>query len=144
MKMSDEMKKDLKTHLGYNDNELQEFLENPRNIDVLSKTLDLMSKTIIAEVIESHGCNSRHKVGDKFYFDGSGNLLTKLSPKRICIYALSELDKLIHSANELLYAGINPNEMRFNQASCFDSGLKCGGWGNIVMRLSVIERNKLK
>jgi len=144
MKMSDEMKKDLKTHLGYNDNELQEFLENPRNIDVLSKTLDLMSKTIIAEVIESHGCNSQHKVGDKFYFDGSGNLLTKLSPKRICIYALSELDKLIHSANELLYAGINPNEMRFNQASCFDSGLKCGGWGNIVMRLSVIERNKLK
>jgi len=32
--------------------------------------------------VESHGCNSRHPVGDKFYFDGAGNLLSELSPKK--------------------------------------------------------------
>ena len=29
-----------------------------------------MNKTIVAEVIESHGCDRGHKAGDKFYFNG--------------------------------------------------------------------------
>jgi len=37
-------------------------------------------KLNITRVVDSKGCNSQHKVGDKFYFDGAGNLLTKLSP----------------------------------------------------------------
>lgn len=144
MKISEEMKQNIKEHLGYNDKELNIFLDNPRNIEILSKSLPLLGKTIIAEIVESHGCNSQHKVGDKFYFDGAGNLLTKLCPKKICIYAISELDKLIHSANELFYVGTDPNEMRFKRTSCFDVGLKCGGWGQIVMELSVVDRNKIK
>ena len=143
IKISEENKKNLKEHFGYNDEELNIFLDNPRNIEILSKSLPLLNKTLIAEVMESHGCNSQHKVGDKFYFDGAGNLLTKLCPKKICIYAISELDKLIHSAGELFYAGVDPNEMRFNRTSCFDVGLKCGGWGQIVMELKIAERNKI-
>ena len=144
MKISEEMKENIKDHLGYNDDELSIFLSNPRNTEVLSKSLPLLGKTLIAEVVKSHGCNSQHKVGDKFYFDGAGNLLTKLCPKKICIYAISELDKLIHSANELFYVGIDPNEMRFKRTSCFDVGIKCGGWGQIVLELKVVDRNKLK
>lgn len=143
LKVSEEMKLNIKEHLGYNDEELKTYLENPRNIDILSKSLNLMGKTIIAEVIASHGCNSQHKVGHKFYFDGAGNLLTKLSPKKICIYALSELDKLIFTANEFLYAGVDPNEIRFKRISCFDVGLKCGGWGQIVLEIKIIDRKKI-
>ncbi|MBY8987538.1 MAG: TIGR04076 family protein [Candidatus Lokiarchaeota archaeon] len=143
MNLSDEMKKDIKTRLGYDDEELKIFLDNPNNIDILAKSIPLLNKTIVIEVIESHGCNSQHKVGDKIYFDGAGSLLTKLSPKRICIYALSVLDKLIHSALELIYAGADPNEMRFKRASCFDIGLQCGGWGRIIMELKVVDRNKI-
>jgi uncharacterized repeat protein (TIGR04076 family) len=101
-----------------------------------------MNKTIIAKVVESHGCNSQHKVGDKFYFDGAGNLLTKLSPSRICIYALNSIAQLIFASNELFYAGMDPNEMRFKRAGCFDVGVQCGGWGHIVMELSVEDRKK--
>jgi hypothetical protein len=32
----------------------------------------------IAEVIDSHGGNSQHGVGDQFYLDGAGNLLPDL------------------------------------------------------------------
>jgi hypothetical protein len=42
---------------------------------------ELLKKTIVVEVIDSHGCNSKHKVGDKLYFDAVGNLLTKKCPK---------------------------------------------------------------
>lgn len=81
-------------------------------------------------------------MGDKFYFDGVGNLITKLCPKKICIYALEAIAPLVFTSNELLYAGVDPNEMRFKRAGCFDIGIQCGGWGHIVMELRVEERKK--
>jgi uncharacterized repeat protein (TIGR04076 family) len=142
MKISEDVWKYVQKHLGYNDEEMKLFRENPRNEDVISKAPALMNKTIVVKVVDSHGCNSQHKVGDKFYFDGAGNLLTKLCPKRICVYALNAAGKLVFTSNELFYAGIDPNEMRFKRTGCFDVGVKCDGWGHIVMELSVEERQK--
>ena len=132
----------MKKRLAYTDEEMKEFRENPRNDDVLSKVPELLRKTIIVEIIDSHGCNSQHEVGDKFYFDGAGNLLTELCPKRVCAYALNAITSQVFTANELLYAGVDPNEMRFKRAACFDVGLECGGWGRIVMELRVEDREK--
>lgn len=132
----------IQKHLGYTDRDMKLFRRNPRNKDVLSKVAALMDKTIIAEVVASSGCNTHHQVGDKFFFDGAGNLISSLSPKRICIYALASVAPLIHTSNELLYAGIDPNEMRFKRAGCYDVGVECGGWGHIVLELHVEERQK--
>ena len=107
---------------------------------LLAKGPELMNKTIVMEVIESHNCNSMHKVGDRLVFDGAGNLITKLCPKRVCIYALSSAAKVIFASNELLYAGVDLNEIRFKRTGCFDVGVECGGWGHIVMELKVEER----
>lgn len=142
MKVSEDQWKFMKEHLGYTDKEMKIFRQNPRNKDVLSKGESLMNKTIIAEVVDSHGCNSHHRVGDRFYFDGAGNLLTGLCPKRICIYALASVAPLIFTSNELVYAGVNPNKMRFRRTGCFDVGVQCGGWGHIVLELRVEERKK--
>jgi len=132
----------LKERLGYTDEEMKRFRDDPRNRDILSKVPALMDKTIIVEVVESHGCNSRHVVGDRFCFDGAGNLLTKLHPERICVYALNAITPQIFTATELFYAGVEPNEMRFRRAACFDVGLGCGGWGRIVMELRMEDRKK--
>jgi len=142
VKISEETWNLLQKHLGYTDLEMKKFRENPRNEDVISKAPALMNKTIIAEVVDSHGCNSQLKVGDKFYFDGVGNLLTKLCPKRVCIYALNAVTKQIFALNELLYAGVKPNDMRFKRAGCFDVGVQCGGWGHIIMEVKMEERKK--
>ena len=132
----------MQRHLGYSDEELELFRSNPKNIDIISKALALMQKTIVAEVVSSHGCNSQHKAGDRFYFDGAGNLLTKLNPKRICIYALSALSSPIFVVNELFYAGVDPNDMRLNHVGCFDVGVRCGGWGRIVLEVKVEGRKQ--
>lgn len=128
--------------LGYNDEEMALFRANPRNEEVLAKGPELMEKTIVAEVVESHGCNSQHKVGDRFVFDGAGNLLTTKSPRRICIYALQALAGPIFATNELLYAGMDPDSLRFRRTGCFDVGVRCGGWGHIVMEVRVQERSR--
>ncbi len=140
MKMDQGGWKSVQQRLGYNDEEIKTFGENPRNVDVLTKAPALMNKTIVATVVDSHGCNSGHKAGDQFHFDGAGNLITKLCPKKICIYALSSIASLIFASNELFYAGIDPNQMRFKRAGCFDVGVQCGGWGHIVLELSVEDR----
>lgn len=142
MKINKETSGLIQNHLGYNDEEMKLFEENPRNAVIMSKAPELMNKTIVFEVVESHGCNSQHKVGDKFYFDGAGNLLTKLSPKRICIYALEPLAKYIFASNELVYSGTDPNSIQFNRTACFDVGVRCGGWGRIVLEGKVEDRKK--
>ena len=142
MKVSEDVWKFYQQHLGYSDEEMKKFRENPRNEDVISKAPGLMNKTIIVEVVDSHGCNSQHKVGDKFYFDGTGNILTKLCPKRICFGALNSVLPLVYVAQELFYAGVDPNEMLFRRAGCVDVGINCGGWGHIVMELRVEERKR--
>ncbi len=140
MEINEEVFNFFQERLGYTNEEMMIFKENPRNIEVLLKAIPLMNKTIIAEVVESHGCNSLHTVGDKFIFDGAGNLISKLCPKRICIYALSSIAPLVFASNELFYAGVDPNEMRFKRTGCFDVGVRCGGWGRIVMELRVEDR----
>jgi uncharacterized repeat protein (TIGR04076 family) len=142
--MNNNVLKAIQNHLGYNNQEMRTFSDNPRNLDVLSKVPELLNKTIIIDIIEAHGCNSQHKVGDKFYFDGAGNLLTKYNPRKICIFALGAVDHLFFAAHELWYAGIDPSEMRFKRAACGDVGLKCGGWGRILMEISISDRQKLR
>ena len=141
MSVDERMWKFFQEHLGYSDEEMQLFRENPRNEEVLSKSLALMNKTIIAEVVESQGCNSQHKVGDRFYLDGAGNLISKLCPKRMCIFPMAALASIVFGAHELFYAGVDPNEMRFKRFGCHDVGVRCGGWGHIVVELKVEDRN---
>jgi uncharacterized repeat protein (TIGR04076 family) len=56
----------MKKRLQCTNEEMKTFKENPRNEDVLSKTPGLMNRTIIAEVVDSFGCNCEHSIGDKF------------------------------------------------------------------------------
>ena len=111
--MDPNIKKMIQTHLGYTDEEIEIFCANPKNMEIISKAPALMKKTIVAEVVSSSGCNSQHKVGDKFYFDGAGNLITKMNPKRICVSCDSSLAGVIYAINELFYAGVDPNGSAF-------------------------------
>jgi len=140
MKVDDATRNYIQKHFDYTDEEMKVFMENPRNRDVFSKAHLFANKTIVFEVVDSHGCNSQHKKGDKLCFDGAGNLLTNRSPDRVCIYALNAASGLIFAAGELLMAGVDPNEMRFKKTGCFDVGVKCGGWGRIVMECRVEDR----
>ena len=140
MEVNEDTWKFMQQHLGYTDEELEIFRSNPKNVEIMSKAPDLMNKTIVAEVVASHGCASQHHVGDRFYFDGAGNLITKLSPKRICVHTLSVLSGPMVVVNELFYAGVDPNDMRLNRVGCFDVGIQCGGWGHIAMEVKVEDR----
>ena len=52
----------IKNHLGYTDEEMEVWLENPRNHEAVLKVPSLLQKTIVIEVVESHGCSSLQKI----------------------------------------------------------------------------------
>jgi uncharacterized repeat protein (TIGR04076 family) len=132
----------MQRRLGYSDAEAERFKADPRNADVLSRAAELAKKIIVLEVVEAHGCNTGYKVGDTLTFDGAGNLLTKMCPEKVCGYSLNAALMMVYAANEMIYAGVDPNEMRFKRAGCFDVGLECGGWGKVVLELRVEDREK--
>jgi uncharacterized repeat protein (TIGR04076 family) len=141
MAVNEDTWKLVQKHLGYTDEEMLIFRADPRNEDTLSKTVPMLAKTFVAEVVESHGCDSGHKVGDKLYFDGRGiSLLTRLGPSRICIFALHSIALAMPAVAELFYAGVDPNQMRFRRFGCPDVGIQCGGWGHIVMEIRMEDR----
>ena len=87
MEITQEIWDMMQKHLGYTDEEMKLFRADPKNEHIMKLSPALMNKTIVFEVVKSQGCNSQHKVGDKFYLDGAGNLITKLCPKadlRLC------------------------------------------------------------
>lgn len=127
----------IQRKFGYNDEELAVFKRNPRNLELINRSREFNKTKFILEVVESKGCNSNHTVGDRFYFDFAGNILTTLCPPKICGYSLNAAMMMIFTANEMLYAGVDPGEIRFKRASCFDVGIECGGWGRIVLELKI-------
>lgn len=76
--------------------------------------------------------------------DADGNLLAKLCPKRMCIYAMSQLVIPVALINERLSEGLDPNEFHFmRQVKCPDVGVDCAGYGEIVMEVKAVPRDSV-
>jgi len=90
--MPDDIIKKYGERVGYSDAELKAFYEGGhriRQVEHLSKAAALYS--IEAEVVQSKHCNSGYKKGEKFILDVDGNFVTKLCPRRMCVYLISQL-----------------------------------------------------
>jgi hypothetical protein len=124
----------MKQHLGYSDEEIELFRKNPHNARVMATAPDMRQRTIVFEVVESEGCNSKHEKGTRFFFTGDGNLITKMAPPRVCAYALPVMTQAIFGMQELWYAGVDPSSLTF----------KRGGWGHIVLEASLVDREKAR
>lgn len=102
---------------------------------MFENALTASSFRLVAEVVESKGCHSGHVVGQKLFFDSSGNLLTKECPERVCAFLMPNLTVLINAFFENLMNGRDPNEVIFNRTGCFDVGPTLGGWGHVVVEM---------
>ena len=76
--------------VGYSGKEMELFQNKGhrvRHVKRLSKAASLYS--IEAEVIKARHCNSGHAIGQKFIMDVDGNFITKLCPKKMCVFLRS-------------------------------------------------------
>lgn len=129
------LEKIIQKRLALPEDEFKTIRENPKFQRLFANALKASRYRLVATVVESKGCHSRHRVGQRIVFDSSGNLLTNESPERVCAFLMPNLVVLINAFFENLMNGRDPNEIMFNRTGCFDVGPACGGWGHVVVEM---------
>ncbi|MFC1836481.1 hypothetical protein ACFL2Q_17455 [Thermodesulfobacteriota bacterium] len=128
--------------VGYSEEDLESIPQGDsrtRHIGNIAKVA--ASYSIEAKLVKSIHCNSGYRVGDRFVLDVDGNFIGKLCPKKLCVYAISQLAIPVALINERLSEGLSPNEFHFmHNVRCLDVGVECKGYGGIMMEVKVIPR----
>ncbi len=132
----------IQKRLALSSDEFKTIRDNPKYRRLFANALKASQYALVATVVESKGCHSQHRVGQRIVFDSSGNLLTTESPERVCAFLLPNLVVLINAFFENLMNGRDPNEIMFNRTGCFDVGPACGGWGHVVVEMKAESKGQ--
>ena len=137
--------KQFQKHNRYTDEELIKFKADPIKLKSAKR---LFSKErakydLVVEVVESHGCTAGMKPGDRLVFKALGVLDPARSSFGWCAQALGEIPGFANMAQDRFISGLDPGGMFINHFSCMDAGV-CHGWGQVVMKVSVVEAKKDK
>ena len=130
--------------VGYTESELERFQEGGHRIRQVNHLSQVASAySIQAEVVEAKNCNSGHCVGQTFILDVDGNFITRLCPGRMCVYLVAQLTIPVALINERFSEGLDPNDFHFmRQVRCPDTGVKCLGYGEVMLKVQVIPRTE--
>jgi hypothetical protein len=123
--------------LGYTDQELAIIRSNPKFVKCVEETPEFMTHRIVATVVYSHGCHAQHMVGQRIVMDGNGYFIRDECPPRMCIFALVPISYWVQAIYEKFLNKQDPNDLLFKRFSCMDVGPECGGWGRIILEISV-------
>jgi uncharacterized repeat protein (TIGR04076 family) len=85
---------------------------------------------------KTNRCSAGWKEGQSLYFDFSGMLITRKSPKLICPHALAVISPIIYSCLDRIMRGANPSGMQINYISCTDPGYDQLGMGNNLFKIT--------
>ena len=130
--------------VGYSDAEIEKLSEGKHRVRHINRVFNAAPLySIEAEVVKARHCSSGYTEGDRFVLDVDGNLIGKLCPKRLCVYLLSQLTIPVALINERLSEGLEPNDFHFmRNLRCPDVGVECLGYGEVMLRVSVVPRKK--
>lgn len=144
--MTTEAVQNYSRRVGYSDDEVEKLKEGGhriRHINALSIAARLYS--IQFEVVSSRHCNTGYTTGDRFIMDADGNLISKLCPKRLCVYLISQMTIPVALINERLSEGLEPDNFHFMRyIRCPDTGVECSGYGQVMAQVSVVAREPAK
>jgi len=142
MEKDNEIVKRYGERVGYSKTEIEKLKESGVRVRHLKRLFQAAPKyTIEAEVIKASHCNTGYKIGDKFFMDVDGNFISKLCPKRMCVYLISQLTIPVALINERLSENLDPNQFHFmHYVRCPDVGVECSGYGEVMLRVCVAPR----
>lgn len=90
-------------HVGYSSTQLEIFKKGGHRIRQINCLFEAAKRySIEAAVVDARHCNSGHRVGQKIILDIDGNFISKLCPKRMCVYLISQLTIPVALINERL------------------------------------------
>lgn len=128
--------------VGYTQEEIEQFKQGGHRVRQVERLARAAPRhSILAEVTSASNCNSGHHAGQKIVLDVDGNFITKLCPKKICVYLASQLAIPVALINERLSEGLEPNDFHFmRMVRCPDAGVSCLGYGEVTLTVTVVPR----
>jgi uncharacterized repeat protein (TIGR04076 family) len=129
-----------KAFFKYTDAELATVMANPDYRTMLQKAPQLMQTDFVFEVDRAHGCACQHEVGQQIVINGDGSIHCRESPEKVCLYLLNAMGPIVYGAQEFIFAGLDPNALKFKTVGCFDTGVQCGGFGHVTVRFGARPR----
>ena len=140
--MTEEIIKQFGQRVGYTDLEIDSLHQGGHRIRHIKRMSQVASKySILAEVVAARHCNSGYKAGHTFTLDADGNFITKLCPKKMCVYLMSQLTVPVALINERLSEELEPNDFHFMRyVRCPDTGVDCYGYGQVMLKVQVVPR----
>ena len=123
--MTEEIIKRYGQRVGYTEAQVEKFHEGGHRIRQVKRLSQAASRSCIqAEVVHARHCNSGHTIGQKFVLDVDGNFISKLCPKKMCVYLISQLMIPVALINERLSEDIEPDDFHFMRyVRCPDVGV---------------------
>ena len=94
---------------------------------------------LVAEVTESANCTFKLKEGQKLVFASNGLLIPHECTANLCIWAMAPLLPFSFMTYDHLYHGIDPCSFFPNTVKCADTGVGCGGFGEVAFKVYCIE-----
>ncbi|MFC1883166.1 hypothetical protein ACFL2O_00205 [Thermodesulfobacteriota bacterium] len=141
LQVPDEVWTNFKNMMGYSDEELEKFKKQPATLKFIKRRGDFAKYTAVYEVVESKGCMMGQKVGDKYYAPGGISLDLKQGSEKICPYLLPPITRMSWNVLERVLEGLDPLPL-FDHGQCDDVGVLCGGWGRVVIKVSMIKNKE--
>ena len=137
MANADMAKQMMKQQFGISDEDFQIHMSYPQNRKLAQRIPELMKYKIVAEVTEAKYCGAGLKVGQKFVFNTfPAMLIPGESDCPLCVRALGPIANLIVGFWDRMIEGADPNEGLWSVAECLDPGIKRGGLGHVVFKVS--------
>ena len=130
----------VKDRVGYTDEQLKVFKSHAFPHKILqTKVIErLLLTTVVFEVVESRNCNIQHKVGDRFYFNAEGYMITGKCPDKICPFIMPYFSRMMWLIMDRIYEGLDPLPT-FPFGHCEDVGVECGGMGRIRVEIKIVR-----
>jgi len=130
--------KEKQEQYGYTDEQAKSLSEGQAKL--VEEIDGVLNYRIIAEVVKSENCVAGHNVGDKFVLNGAGQLLPHECTNKdcLCLFAVGKLTHAAAIVYDRIMSGLDPTSGSvFGVMRCEDVGVENGGWGEIVMNISV-------
>ena len=87
-------------------------------------------------MVKATNCGYKPKIGDRYVFAPGGTIITEECTWPICVWALAPMLPFFYMYYDRILAGLDPNDCYMENIKCADIGVDCGGFGEIVLKIS--------
>lgn len=135
-RLPDEMTKKMHKHFGWTKEQIENLSPKMVKFITTGGLTRAREYKIMAEVMKSENCMLGLKTGDRYIITAGGVVLADECTANLCLWALGPLLPFLYMVWDRVGEGLDPNGLFPDHVKCADTGVECGGWGEVLFRIS--------